>query len=154
MMAAAVWLPDGQGPYPADRLDEIRSRVDRLTELQLGAVAEAVGDLRHLVAEEISEPIPDRPGWVETSYPLVAGGAEEVREFLTRAVDEVLGPEPHPHVTELLLDDEWWALSGGVSGGDDPTDAYGWIVALNDSAVLLDDADTGREEAGNAEAGG
>lgn len=148
MMLAAAWLPEGQGPYPAERVEEIKGRVGLLPETALGAVAEAVSDLRHLVAEEASEPVVGKPGWVETTYRLVADGAEEVRGYLVRAVDAVVGEDPHPHVGEILLDDEWWAVSGGVTGGDDPTEAYGYVVALNDSGVLLEDADVGREEAG------
>lgn len=152
MMVAKAELPDGMSGYGPEKVEELRSRVDLLTELDLGGVAAECGALGHLVAGEENEPIPGREGWVETSYRLVAGGAEEVREYLVRAIDEVVGERPHPNVSYEGFGGRTYAVSGGVSGGDDPTigrdgsEAYGWVQALGASGVLEKPSGTAPEE--------
>lgn len=142
MMVTAVRLPGGPGGYGPEKVEALKGSIDRLTELDLGSVANAVDDLRDLVADEVTASVAGRPGWFEETYTLVAGGAEEMRDYLVRAVDEVLGVHPHPHVAEVEFGGIWYVISGGISGGDAPSEAYGWVTALDASGILEEKDDT------------
>lgn len=48
--------------------------------------------------------------------------ARTIREQLHNAVDVVTGR--NREISTLLIDGTWWMATGGMSGGDLPTDAY------------------------------
>lgn len=58
-----------------------------------------------------------------------AGLAADIREALHGALTEVFGQRRD--MAELGLGGRDYWVSGGMSGGDAPTDAYEWIAALD-----------------------
>lgn len=135
MMVAAVKLPEGlrfMDPDPG-RLRELHEKVDGLTAEDLGFAASDIPALSsHL--REYAEWGPD--GEVVPRVDLREGAEEELRAMLHRALDAVSGHGANPEITGLVLDGNRYAATGGMSSGDDPTDAYPMIALLNDSGIL------------------
>jgi hypothetical protein len=69
------------------------------------------------------EPEPQAPGEERTEL------VQELREALHGALDQLLGYRRD--VTELQFGERRYWLTGGMSWGDTPTDAYEWVAALD-----------------------
>ncbi|WP_449406956.1 hypothetical protein [Microbacterium maritypicum] len=57
------------------------------------------------------------------------GAAAALRALLERAVVELA--EGRRDVTSVFINKTWWMVTGGLSWGDTPTDAYDLIVAVD-----------------------
>lgn len=56
---------------------------------------------------------------------------EAFREMLENAIDEFFGsPIPPRDVNLVCLGGQWWLITGGMSWGDDPTESFAAITAL------------------------
>lgn len=70
----------------------------------------------HDITDETGQVIPyDAPNYG-------AAVIRTIREQLHAAVDVVTGR--NREISTLMIDDTWWMATGGMSGGDLPTDAY------------------------------
>lgn len=57
---------------------------------------------------------------------------EEVRSYLTEAIDYLFYSEGYLRdVTELNIKGSWFLFSGGMSWGDEPTESFSYINAIN-----------------------
>lgn len=90
----------------------LHARVD-----QLEVTEDLTGiDSYHDITDETGQVIPfDAPNYD-------AAVARTIREQLHNAVDAVTGR--NREISTLLIDGTWWMATGGMSGGDLPTDAY------------------------------
>lgn len=90
----------------------LHARVD-----QLEVTEDLTGiDGYHDITDETGQAIPfDAPDYATAV-------ARTIREQLHNAVDVVTGR--NREISTLLIDSTWWMATGGMSGGDLPTDAY------------------------------
>jgi len=82
----------------------------------------------------------------ETHDQLIADGWENAHGWRSDDVAEMRGDahaaledlfnQRRRDVDELLLDGTWWWVTGGMSWGDDPTDAWGGFTMLLAMGVL------------------
>lgn len=63
--------------------------------------------------------------------------AENMRARLRAAVEEVLF-QPRRDVAMLILGNVTYHMTGGMSWGDDPTEAYQYVLLLGESGITLD----------------
>lgn len=101
--------PESRAPLEAAAL---HARVD-----QLEITEDLTGiDGYHDITDETGQEIPfDAPEYD-------AAVARTIRAQLHNAVDVVTGR--NREISTLLIDGTWWMATGGMSGGDLPTDAY------------------------------
>ena len=59
-------------------------------------------------------------------------------EMINEAIEEVIYCGSRRDVGHLFLEGRWWAISGGMSWGDAPTDAMRYIDILEVSGILED----------------
>lgn len=60
---------------------------------------------------------------------------EIVSNHLIQAADDLFGEGYRRDITEICIKDTWFAFSGGMSWGDQPTDAYDLISLIWDSGI-------------------
>ncbi|QGZ16774.1 hypothetical protein PBI_DEWDROP_127 [Microbacterium phage Dewdrop] len=80
----------------------------------------------------------ERLGWfLDEDIP--GGGVAEIRRTLRHQLMldiETIYLRANNEVTELYLSDRIWLVSGGMSSGDEPTDAYAPIQRLEDAQIF------------------
>jgi len=64
---------------------------------------------------------------------------EDFREMIGAAIDEIFGnPLPPRDVNIVCLGGQWWVVTGGMSWGDDPTESFAAVTALEYLGVTGD----------------
>ena len=60
---------------------------------------------------------------------------EIVSNHLIQAADDLFGEGYRRDITEICIKDTWFAFSGGMSWGDQPTDAYDLVSLIWESGI-------------------
>jgi len=60
---------------------------------------------------------------------------EIVSNHLIQAADALFGEGSRRDITEICIKDTWFAFSGGMSWGDQPTDAFELVSLISNSGV-------------------
>ena len=66
-------------------------------------------------------------------------GAEILREFMLEAVDRADPRVGYRDVTQITIEGKTWAISGGMSWGDLPTEAMPYLNVLDMFGPLWED---------------
>lgn len=104
---------------------ELLRRIDALDGPSLRWLALEYGDL-YLDVDE-----PDGPEIAAE----IERANEQVRQELTYAVELVFGGSRE--IAQFEIGGQVWLVTGGMSGGDDPTDAYRYVALLAESGVMV-----------------
>ena len=59
-------------------------------------------------------------------------------EMINEAIEEIIYCNDRRDIGHLFLEGRWWVISGGMSWGDDTTEAMRYIDILDTSGVLKD----------------
>jgi len=62
---------------------------------------------------------------------------EIAQELISDALDEVVYFPDRRDTGHMYLEHRWWIISGGMSWGDEPTEAMRYIDIIEESGVLL-----------------
>ena len=123
---------------PSNRKEIVDYRVENLSENVLCALFEdclynydedAIAEkMNHLSEEDLFhlDELTDR------------ARAEFARMKLREALDEIIFNQRRRDTTELFLKDTYWVVTGGMTWGDVPTDAYDLVSLIGDSGVTDD----------------
>jgi len=62
---------------------------------------------------------------------------EIAQELINDALDEVIYLQDRRDTGHMFLEHKWWIISGGMSWGDEPTEAMRYIDIIEESGILL-----------------
>jgi len=62
---------------------------------------------------------------------------EIAQELIEEALAEVIYDKDRRDTGHMFLEHRWWVISGGMSWGDEPTEAMRYIDIIEESGILL-----------------
>ena len=114
--------------------------LERINELDDGAI-ENIVQCYHPIEEEIEEYLESASDNLSEDDLFSLNdltkikSREIVSNHLIQAADALFGKGYRRDVTEICIKDTWFAFSGGMSWGDEPTDSYELVSLIWDSGV-------------------
>jgi len=90
-----------------------------------------------LDSDKLLDLVDDYAPWVMEDKDTDIGAIAEIRAYLVEAWDIVSGDRRD--VVQMRFDGRWYYLTGGMTWGDDPSDAYDSLNLIGASGVTDDD---------------
>jgi ribosome-associated translation inhibitor RaiA len=121
--------------------DKIREEVNkRISHIERHTVHNLLETYHHDWDEEVRDRIDERFGEehlfklddIKNSFK-----KEIAQELIKEALEEVIYSQGRRDTGHMFLEHRWWVISGGMSWGDEPTEAMRYIDIIEESGILL-----------------
>jgi len=121
--------------------DKLKSEIDsRISNLNNKIINNILESFHHNWEEEVGERIEDKFGeehLFELDNIKSFFKKEIAQELVRDALEEVIYLKGRRDIGHIFLEHRWWLVSGGMSWGDEPTEAMRHIDIIDESKVLL-----------------
>jgi len=128
-------------PLPPVITDEVKRKISlRISNLNRAAVDSILETYHHDWETEVDERVENKFGeehLFELHNIRYAFKKEIAQELVEDALKEVIYPNNRRDIGHMFLDHKWWLISGGMSWGDEPTEAMRHIDIIEESKVLI-----------------
>ena len=127
-------------PLPPEITDQIKRKISfRISNLNRATVDSILEIYHHDWEAEVNERIDNKFG-EEHLFKLhnirYTLKKEIAQELIKDALEEVIYSNNRRDIGHMFLDHKWWLISGGMSYGDEPTEAMRYIDIIEESKIL------------------